>query len=259
MPDGTSKTPPFFSVITINLNNLSGLEKTYHSLPPPHADLYEWIVIDGASTDGSVDFLKTTNAIWPNTQWVSEKDDGIYDAMNKGAARATGHYYIFMNSGDSFATSQTLTQVQKFLTQKSSAIIYGDSYEASEGKRHLKKSRAPQNIQWGLFTHHQAIFYQAELFKTEQYDTSYKIAADYKFTLNALQSGAECLYIPKPICIFEGGGISQQNVTTGRREQFRARSERGTPLPLNMLIYSAQTMQYFLRRLCPPLYWFLKR
>ncbi len=86
-----------FSVITVTRNNLVGLRRTHESLRIQSCGDYEWIVVDGASDDGTADYLKKTGA-----NWVSEPDRGIYDAMNKGIARAQGRWLIFMNAGDEF-------------------------------------------------------------------------------------------------------------------------------------------------------------
>lgn len=237
---------PLFSVITVTRNNLSGLQKTHKSILCQTCEDYQWIVIDGASNDGTSDFLRTKNA-----HWISEPDNGIYDAMNKGMTQAQGKYLIFMNAGDCFATCGTLALIQK-QAQRDPDFIYGDAFE----DKNYKKARSHLKINRGMITHHQSMIYKAPL---EPYDTRYAIAADYDATRRFLRNALHITYIPKPVCLFETGGISQQNVTQGRKEQFKIRKTHGVSFFENMLIYTAQTALYQLRRLVPKLYWLLKR
>lgn len=94
------------SIITISYNNLEGLKRTVHSVLSQSYKDYEYIVVDGGSNDGSKEYLEANSA--HITRWVSEPDKGIYNAMNKGIAMATGKYCIFMNSGDHFFSATTL-------------------------------------------------------------------------------------------------------------------------------------------------------
>ncbi|WP_302015691.1 glycosyltransferase family 2 protein, partial [uncultured Akkermansia sp.] len=101
--------PPRFSIITINLNNREGLRKTILSVLEQKCRDFEYIVIDGASTDGSIDVIREyEHSI---TSWISEKDSGIYNAMNKGLARAGGEYIYFLNSGDFFYSPHVLSEI----------------------------------------------------------------------------------------------------------------------------------------------------
>lgn len=238
--------PPLFSVITVTRNNLSGLKKTHKSILCQTCEEYEWIVIDGASDDGTPDFLRTKNA-----SWISELDHGIYDAMNKGIERANGQYLIFMNAGDCFATCGTLALIQK-QALRGPDFIYGDALE----DKNYKKARTHLKINRGMITHHQSMIYKAPL---TSYDTQYQIAADYDLTRRFVMGSPHITYIPQPLCLFETGGISQQNVTQGRKEQFKIRQSHGVATLENMMIYGAQTALYQVRRFAPKLYWLMKR
>ncbi len=235
-----------FSIITVTRNNLAGLRRTHDSLCMQADTNYEWIVIDGASDDGTVEYLKDTA-----TQWVSEPDGGIYDAMNKGIDRARGDYIIFMNAGDTFAAPDVLAK----LAAVSADFIYGDSLE--DGKR--KTARSHAGIIYGMFTHHQAMVYRRSGIGDLRYDTKYKIAADYKFTLEFLRRAQKIFRINSPVCIFEQGGVSQQRVRQGRNEQFLIRREIHTCGWLkNAMIYLMQSAIMALRRVAPGIYWRLK-
>ena len=109
------------SIITVNLNTLEGLKRTYESIVSQTFKNYESLVIDGGSTDGSKEFIEQHQDKF--SYWCSEPDKGIYNAMNKGIVRAKGEYLNFMNSGDCFASENTLTEV--FCTPQTADILYG--------------------------------------------------------------------------------------------------------------------------------------
>lgn len=271
-----------FSVITVTFNNIDGLRKTKDSVTVQNCDDYEWIVIDGGSTDGSQDILDDTNALL-----TSEPDNGIYDAMNKGIIRATGDYLIFMNAGDQFAAPDTLSRTKTAIadmienTGEAPDFLYGDAREQSEtdpAQTHLKPAREHQMAVIGMFTHHQAMIYRRALLAAPNlivgpkgeprsdidgglfYDVNYNIAADYKFTIQFIRKSRIIFRITDfPICIFESGGVSQKRVKQARKEQFDIRKNLGgVPIWLNGIIYGMQTLSYQMRRLSPKLYWKMK-
>ena len=234
-----------FSIITVTLNNLSGLKRTYDSITAQSETGYEWIVIDGGSDDGSVDFLKTTKALF-----TSEPDHGIYDAMNKGIEKSSGMYLIFMNAGDLFFESKTLQHIPDGFD-----FIFGDAIEDG----HVKKSRPIKNFTQHMITHHQAMFYKRKILDSLRYDLKYAIASDFKFTAEFLQRSKKVKYIPKPICIFETGGVSQTRTKIGRDEQFEIRKELQLVSPLhNYMIYVTQFFSIALRTFFPNFYWRMK-
>lgn len=250
---------PAFSIITVTHNNLGGLKRTYESLCIQSDEDYEWLVIDGASTDGTAQFLTSLDA--ERLSWSSEPDDGIYDAMNKGIKRAKGDYLLFLNAGDTLYNSSVLEKLSSMIKAQSPApdFIYGDSTEEDEsGMQFYKKARAHTAIQSRMFTHHQSMIYRRKTLGTLQYDQSYKIAADYKLTARFLKQSEHMLYCPFPLCSFEPGGISQTQAARGRREQFRIRREEKLCGQFrNTLIYLIQTVLMGFRRVAPNLYWAL--
>ncbi len=242
-----------FSIITICRNHLDGLKATAASIETQDFRDYEWIVIDGASTDGTPAYLQSLSN--QHLQYVSEPDDGIYDAMNKGIARATGDYLLFLNAGDTLAAAHALEHVAK-LTQTVPDFIYGDSREGA----HYKKARDFSTILYGMFTHHQAMFYKRKTLGPMRYNTAYKIAADYDLTLRFIHPETMVAYYKGAVCVFEQGGISQRAVTDGRKEQYRSRREnKMCGWRLNAFIYILQSIAYLLRRYLPQIYWTLKR
>lgn len=239
-----------FSIITVTRNNLDGLKNTAESLQWQTCRDFEWIVIDGASTDGTPHHLDTTDA-----RWISEPDKGIYDAMNKGIDRAHGDYLLFLNAGDTLAAPDVLEKID--LMAEDEDFIYGDSIEGD----HIKPARPHTQILTGLVTHHQAILYRRTRLGAMRYDQTYTIAGDYRLTLEFLRlADISTLYCPFPVCIFEQGGVSQIQVRRGRIEQFIARRELRACSPVaNIGIFVGQSAAMALRRLWPRLYWWLKR
>lgn len=167
-----------YSIITINYNNKDGLEKTINSVLSQTSHDYQFIVIDGGSTDGSVEVLqKYVDQIH---YWVSEPDGGRYSAMNKGIKKATGDYLNFMNSGDTFHSSRVLEDIANMNYDED--IITGGFYDSEKNVKHIIK---PQEVT--LLTmlkntfNHQATFYKRSLFDKRLYDENYIIQSDAKF------------------------------------------------------------------------------
>lgn len=212
------------SVITVNLNNVEGLRRTCQSLFAQSFIDYEFIVIDGGSTDGSVAFLEEhTDRI---TRWTSEPDRGIYHAMNKGIAQATGTYCLFLNSGDWLVHSSTLETV--FSQQPQADIVAGDVYFFDTQKGAIKwyvpsPDRLTAKTLFLGTLPHQATFIRRTLFnKIGLYNEQLKIASDWLFFLDALLiHGCSYQHYPEPVAYFNMDGIScdPQTASLPRREQ----------------------------------------
>jgi len=201
------------SVITINYNNLDGLRKTMESVFAQTNKDFEYIVIDGASTDGGAEYIKEHAD--KLTYWVSEKDSGIYNAMNKGVRAAKGEYVLMLNSGDFFVDEHVVERVLPELD--GTDIVQGNILEV----RNDDISTAIQNrgygksdIDWfdvmgGNFLH-QASFCRKSLFeKFGYFDESYKMIADTKFFMTCLGFGnASYRYINIDVTNYDMTGIS---------------------------------------------------
>lgn len=200
------------SLITINLNNERGLLKTIESVVNQSYNDFEYVVIDGASTDKSVDVIKKYQD--KISYWVSEPDTGIYNAMNKGINIASGEYLLFLNSGDILASKDVLEGVYGRLGTVD--IIYGyvEGIEKNGEKR--QKILPPEEITFRFFYSrnipHQAEFISKKLFeKLGLYNENHKILSDYEFNLKALMSNASFCYIEKLISIVDLNGISSSS------------------------------------------------
>lgn len=170
-----------YSIITINYNNKEGLSQTIKSVFSQTNTEYEFIVIDGGSSDGSVDVIKQYDK--DINYWVSEKDNGVYNAMNKGIAQAHGDYLIFMNSGDCFHSSDVLSAVADYQED----IICGKVLkgESTVPSGHSKPTISMVDLMRGSLPH-QAMFIKREQMIKHPYDENYKILSDWKFCLEAL-------------------------------------------------------------------------
>ena len=199
------------SIITINLNNSIGLQRTKDSILLQTFQDFEWIVIDGGSTDGSVSVLENCrNRI---SYFVSEPDHGVYQAMNKGIRQASGTYLLFLNSGDCFANNSV---VEYFCAHhdESDFIVgktawYGDDLPT---ERETQKPSPEEEVFSLCFSAypHQATFIRREAFwKYGLYREDFFIASDWYFTVNALMKGtASVSHIPIFVALLEKGGIS---------------------------------------------------
>ncbi len=177
---------PVVSIITVNLNNAPGLQQTVDSvLGQAHTD-YEFIVIDGGSTDGSVAFLQQHSD--QITHWTSEPDRGIYHAMNKGISRATGTYCLFLNSGDWLVDEYVLEQC--FAHNHTSDLLIGGCHILESNNRIHTYSLKQDLTFWSFFgttIPHQSVFIKRSLFgKLGSYDETYRIHGDYQFWIRAV-------------------------------------------------------------------------
>ncbi|GJL86154.1 MAG: glycosyl transferase [Micavibrio sp.] len=242
-----------FSIITVTCNNIAGLKRTAKSIEIQEFQDYEWIVIDGASNDGSSEWLKLSKA-----NWTSEEDDGIYHAMNKGMKRGSGQYLLFLNAGDILAGKNVLEHLAQEIANEpiEPDFVYGDSLESNKNNKPIRKpARSHEQVVSGMFTHHQAMLYKREALANLRYSPLYDIAADYDFTMRFLKQAKNILYCKYPVCVFEPGGVSQRKALQGRAEQFQIRKNLGTKDSVNAAVFVAQTIAWNFRKIFPSLYW----
>jgi glycosyltransferase involved in cell wall biosynthesis len=193
------------SIITIVFNDAIGLEKTIKSVINQTYDNVEYIIIDGGSTDGTLDIIKKYES--EVTYWVSEPDEGVYDAMNKGIDLVTGQWINFMNAGDIFYSNEVVKEI--FDNQQYQAkIIYGD--HVNDRNSYLEKvpAKSVDNLWKGMVFCHQSAFIDAQYHKKHKYSLQYSIAGDFDFFCNAFKNKARFQHIDKTVSIFLMGGLS---------------------------------------------------
>lgn len=194
------------SIITVNLNNKVGLQKTIDSVISQTFKDYEWIVVDGGSTDGSKELIeKYSNYI---SYWVSEPDKGIYNAMNKGIRVAKGEYLNFLNSGDFYLKDDVLGAV--FSIEHSADILYGGKKDYRDGVFVREKSYAP-GVTFDVFLKgticHQSSFIKANTLKN-CYDETLKICSDYKLFVSLIMSNHKFEFLNILVAASDVTGIS---------------------------------------------------
>ena len=201
-----------YTIITINYNNKDGLRQTIKSVIEQSFKDFEFIIIDGGSTDGSLDVLKEYNE--KITYWISEPDNGVYNAMNKGIAKAHGDYLNFMNSGDCFYNSNVLANIaDQHITED---LIVGRDYHYNAETKKGFATILPPRLSMLTFIHHtlphQSSFFKRELFDNNLYDETLQIAADLKFYINQIcVKGCSVKFVDIIVCKREPDGISWTN------------------------------------------------
>ena len=220
------------SIVTINRDNAAGLEKTMKSVCSQGRTDFEYVVVDGASTDGSVDVIKRMEPEFEGRlKWVSEPDSGIYNAMNKGIRMAGGEYIQILNSGDCLAsedvTERMLAELER---QGKPSILYGNMVKCfPDGHQVVDKCFAGQEVTMlGMFTgtlNHDPAYIRRDLFdKYGYYDESLKICSDWKWYLLAIVLGKEVpAYVDLNVTLFDMNGVSE---TTGSREKIRVERKK---------------------------------
>lgn len=203
------------SIITINFNNRDGLRKTIESFVNQTWQDFEYIIIDGGSTDGSVEVIKEfADRI---DYWVSEPDKGIYDAMNKGIDKATGEYCLFMNSADIIYQTTTL---QDAINQLDGTDIISGRLLFEHGYVMIPPQTVTAKFFFTRTLPHQATFIRRNLFEIQKYDCSYRIVSDWKFWIEMLVfENKSYKTIQTIIALFDSSGISSTNEDLRIQEQ----------------------------------------
>ncbi|MBK8805458.1 MAG: glycosyltransferase [Bacteroidales bacterium] len=220
-----------FSVITVTWNNLEGIKATHASLLGQDSKNWEWIIIDGNSTDGTKEWLKQLNL--SACRWVSEPDSGIFDAMNKGISKAEADYIIFMNAGDEFYADNTLSDIENQIAKQTTKplFIYGDAIDfTTEGNSFLKKAKSHKLLYKTMFTSHQSMFFNRTFGEKHnvRYPLEYKITGDYAYIalfLKNISNDSAVLKLDFPFCRFLLGGTNEIHRYKALKEDYKIRRE----------------------------------
>lgn len=235
------------SIITINYNNAEGLRKTMDSVLAQTYTEIEYIIVDGASTDGSVDVIREL-ATRPTIKWVSEKDNGIYNAMNKGIRMATGEYIQILNSGDILAADDVTERMFQAMgygqwaidneTNRQSpianrpqiSIFYGNMIKVNAAGEVVGRSGYTEYSLRQFYSstlNHDCAYIRKDLFEEYGlYDESLKIVSDWKWYLQAIGLGrVKPEYVDIDVTIFDDGGISETNLDLRNAERRKVLQE----------------------------------
>ncbi len=216
---------PVFSIITITYNASRWLEQTILNILSQSYSNIEYIIIDGGSTDGTVDIIERyASGI---SYWVSEPDKGIYDAMNKGLQKATGDYVWFINAGDSLYTSDTVQRVASLIQKKKVLpdIIYGETSIIDEngnslGRRRLK---APDKLSWKSFRMGMLVCHQSFITKrtiVPLYDLTYRYSADFDWCIRCMKQVNKIYNTRMTLSNFLEGGVSTTQHKASLKERY---------------------------------------
>lgn len=208
--DKIKEMKPLVSIVTVSYNAVDIIEKTILSVLKQTYVNIEYLIIDGGSTDGTVDIIKKyADRI---TYWISEPDEGIYAAMNKGVRRAKGEWINFMNSGDSFYADNIVSKV--FREDRSKVDFMVGIAAQSDGSlwKPVKEDFTFEDIFYGNEVNHQSSFIRRTLFQDGGYDTSKKIIADELFFVEQIVfKGKSYITLPYIICNYDITGISSRS------------------------------------------------
>ena len=217
---------PLFSIITVTYNAAEVIGRTLDSIKLQRCGDYEYVVIDGASTDGTLSQVEASGI--SNMRIVSERDNGLYDAMNKGLHEARGEYVIFLNAGDAFAASDALDRLAAKAAEGDYDILYGQTQLVDEaghvlGGRHLA---APPVLTAASFKQGMVVCHQAFVVRrmiASQYDLNYRFSSDYEWCIRCLRQSRGNGYVgEKPLVNFlvAAGGTTERHRWASLRERF---------------------------------------
>ncbi len=241
---------PTLSVITVVFNNAADIERTMLSVIDQTYPAIEYIVIDGQSTDGTLKIIQQYKE--RIVKLVSEKDEGIYDAMNKGLALATGDYVLFMNSADEFYANDTVEKV--FAAAPDADIYYGETEMINDkgGSLGQRRHKAPEHFNWrsfnyGMSVSHQAIYIRRSI--TEPFDRRYQLSADIDWIIRAAKKATKIVNVHRYVAKYQVGGMSKAKHRQSLFERFdiMKRYYGLVPTVLNHTVIAFNLGKYWLK------------
>ena len=241
---------PKLTVITVVYNNVSDIERTVLSVLNQTYPNIEYLVIDGASTDGTLEILRKYEGRF--AKLISEKDKGIYDAMNKGITLASGDYILFMNSGDEIYASDTVEKV--FNSSLDADIYYGETemYDDNWMSLGQRRHKVPETFTWkdfryGMSISHQAIYIRTSLI--ELYDSQYKLSADIDWIIKAAKKAKKIVNTRMYVAKYLVGGMSKKRHRQSLIERFHIFSKHYGFIPnlFNHLVIAGRLGLYYLK------------
>lgn len=244
-------TEPVFSIITVTKNNASGLRLTAKSIAVQQQPCtFEWIVIDGASTDNTADII--AEYATEHTIFISEPDNNKYEALNKGIDRAKGRYLWFIDAGnclsDAYILRDLAKQIQMNLAPDS---IYGDARENGR----IKKANSAHRFVWGQITHPQSMIYRRPVVHNLRFDPAYPLSADYAFSLHILARTQRFFYYARFLCDYTTKGNDAKKRKAIALENYQIRKDLlAMPNFKNKLILTMNNITNFLQQKLPFVY-----
>jgi glycosyltransferase len=203
------------SIITITYNSAKSLQRALDSVQSQHYKDIEHIIVDGASTDGTKDLIAAYAKQHPNVRWVSEKDDGIYNALNKGIRMATGDVIGFLHSDDVLYSSDSIGYIAAAFGDETVNVVYGDLQYCNGGKvvrRWKSNDFNPSALKYGWMPPHPTVYVRRKVYEqVGEYDEWFRISADFDMMIRIFKAGYRSKYIPEVLVSMETGGASNKN------------------------------------------------
>ena len=227
---------PKFSIITITYNAAAVIEPTLQSVLAQTYTNYEYLLIDGGSKDDTVAKAKASGIRFAHI--VSEPDNGLYDAMNKGIALATGDYLCFLNAGDAFYAPDTLQTIANAAMAEESLpdVLYGETAEVDEARNFVRMRRlqAPEKLTWrsfkdGMMVCHQAFYAKREI--APMYDLKYRLSSDVDWCIKVMKQSERLVNVNATVVNYLQNGLSLQHHHASLKERFWIMSRHYGLLP----------------------------
>ena len=203
------------SIITITYNSAKTLDRALTSVQSQTYKDIEHIIVDGASTDGTRELIEAYAKKHKNVRWVSEKDEGIYNALNKGIRMATGDIIGFLHSDDVLYSSDSIGQIAAAFASQEVDVVYGD-LQYCKGNKVVRRWQSnefhPRSLKYGWMPPHPTVYVRKEVYQAVgEYDEWFRISADYDMLLRIFSAGYQTHYIPEVLVSMETGGASNGN------------------------------------------------
>ncbi len=208
---------PVVTIMTVVYNDASNIEKIICGVLAQTYKNIEYIIIDGGSSDRTVDIIRGYED--QIDYWLSEKDKGIYDAMNKGVSLATGEWVNFMNAGDSFYSDHTVEEVLSSLPPFAD-IVYGHTYYKEQDKMTLIETYSLECLWMSMICSHQSIFARTNLLKQHPFDLKYRISSDFEFIYHSYVTGRNFHDTQQVIAVHAVDGVSEQRIIKRMMERW---------------------------------------
>ena len=227
---------PKFSIITVTYNAASVIVPTLESVREQTYSNYEYILVDGGSKDDTVAIAKASGIEFAHI--ISERDKGIYDAMNKGIALATGDYLCFLNAGDAFYAPDTLQTIADAIADEKELpdVLYGETAEVDENRNFVRMRRlqAPERLDWcsfrnGMLVCHQAFYARRDI--APMYDLKYRLSADVDWCIKVMKRSKKMVNVNATVVNYLQNGISLQYHRKSLMERFNIMSKHYGLLP----------------------------
>ncbi len=225
---------PVVTIVTVVFNDANNVENIIKNVTAQSYPNLEYIIIDGGSSDGTLDIIKQYED--KIDYWISEGDKGIYDAMNKGVSVATGEWVNFMNAGDAFYRSTTLAEVIEAIPP-SADLVYGHTYYKENENLTLIKTYNIEYLWMSMICSHQSLFVRTDILKKHPFNIRYKISSDFDFIYYCYVNKYTFFDTDKIIAIHSIDGVSEQNIIARMMERWRIVNNYTPSLKMNIFYF----------------------